>query len=1157
MNKQFEQIIDAEARQDALDITKSYAVQAPAGSGKTELLSLRFLRLLAVCEQPEEVLAITFTKKAANEMAERILDTLDWASQVDARQIERQLDRDRYAAAKSVLAQDRKNEWLLQQSPNRLRIQTIDSFCNFLASRLPILSNFGGPIQISENVNDCYSLAIQNCLKLLDEDNVASEPIAELMLHFGNDSSKVENLLLELLRQREQWIEDIVAVANSPQQALSYLTENLLELIEESLQAVAFHLQAYKARLIPLLHYATENLARDGSASILPDCAGLDELPDTDPDNLLSWTGLTALLLTRNEDKPAFRKSVNKNTGFPASSGSKEDKQLCSEKKQDMADLLKSLSESQELLQALDYLRRLPKPGEVAQTWKFLATLTKILPVLVAQLELAFARRGKVDYPQLSLAALRALGTDEAPTDLALSLDYQIKHVLVDEFQDTSSAQMSLLHKLTAGWVPDDGRTLFVVGDAMQSCYSFRNANVGLFIKLRESGVGSIKLEPIDLLANFRSDAGIVNWVNSIFSRAFPRRNDISRGAVSYSRSAAIHPADIATAVSTRCYQYDESSKAEAHLEEAAYIADEISRLRSHHPEAKIAILVRGRQHLEFILPALREAEIPWLANEIDKLDDQRIITDMISLTSAICNKADRLSWLALLRAPWCGLKLEDLLIVANWNPKFSILESLSQLTAGSAQDGLSPDGLLRLKKVTPLLINAITDKTRYRLSRVMQSLFADLDGAQTLQSTSELHNLEKFYELIRESEVAGGIENFADFQRKVESSFIATPANSQDNNPIHVMTIHKSKGLEFDHVFLPCLARAGRTDDESLLLWHQRLNQAGNNKLFLATLAATGSEDDSLYNLLKFEKSEKSRFETTRLLYIGITRAMKSVYLSAALPDKDGKTGKPFSRSLLHTIWDSLLSEDYADSAISYIPVNSTAARLLHQEDPLLRAPVLWRLPSKFFKPGQATDETPNSAIDQLAENKHELVQDEFVQDNQLQVQIGNLIHEVLQSYLDNSNLLKPENLPRLRQRWQRRLQSFDFSSEEIQAALDVIQNSLLTTLGNDKINWIFDSTLEESAAELSVQTCNNGFLRTHVIDRTFIDKRGQRWIIDYKSSSKPENLSVASFLDEQIQLHAAQLSRYKSLFKEERNRGIRTALLFTSLPELVEYNS
>ncbi len=1150
-----QKISDFEARQTALDISNSYAVQAPAGSGKTELLSLRFLHLLAVCQQPEEVLAITFTKKAANEMADRILSTLDWASRVDSTEIEKQLDQDRYTAAQSVLAQDRKHGWLLQQSPNRLRIQTIDSFCNFLASRLPILSNFGGPLKISEQVDDCYRMAIQDCLQLLNDDSALSDSIAKLMLHFDNDSNKIEGLLLDLLKQREQWIEAIVDVASSPEQALYYLTENLLELVEESLNAALYHLLPVQSELIPLLRYATENLSREVNGSALLRCADLDELPDSDPGKLSIWVGLVGLLLTKDKKNPAFRKQVDKNSGFPAPSGSKQEKQLSAEKKQAMKALLGTLSQSNAALEALDYLRRLPLPDDDALSWDFLGTLTAILPTLIAQLELAFTRKNKVDYPQVSLAALRALGTDENPTDLVLSLDYQIKHILIDEFQDTSSTQMQLLHKLTAGWEANDGRTLFVVGDAMQSCYSFRNANVGLFIKLREVGLRNINIEPIDLMANFRSDAGVVSWVNSVFSNAFPGLNNISRGAVSYSESQAVHGTGLETAVSTRCYQYDENSKTEAYLEEAAFIADEISRLRTDCPESKIAILVRSRAHLEFILPALREAEIPWLANEIDRLTSLEIISDIMSLTNAICNQADRLSWLALLRAPFCGLQLQDLLIVANWNTETSILENLSQLSAESTHSDLSNDGVLRLRRIIPALANAVVRKEQYPLSRVIQSLFKELGGNKLVHSVSELDSLDRFYQLIRSAEVAGELENIAEFRHRVASSFVSSLPVGGNSNPVHVMTIHKSKGLEFDHVFLPGLARPSRADDKSLLLWHQRLNQHGEGKLFLATLSATGSADNNLYNLLQFEKSEKSRFENTRLLYIGVTRAMKSVYLSATLADKDGELSKPGSRTLLHTIWDSLLSSEEAVAGLSTIVVGSSLLASQYQQNPLLAAPKISRLPSSHFEAEQAAS---SLSITETAKfmDLDEKTAVELTLNNQLQIQIGNLVHEALQGYLDNPKILSAGNIPRLQHHWRKQLDSFYFSGEEIDAALTTISNSLLATINNEDINWIFDHSLEQSAAELSMQIYANGYLETHVVDRTFLDDCRQRWIIDYKSSSKPDNQPLAEFIDEQIQLYRPQLSRYSSLFADEANKGIKTALLFTSLSILVETN-
>jgi ATP-dependent helicase/nuclease subunit A len=1136
------QIIDFNARQNALDITRSIAVQAPAGSGKTELLSLRFLKLLAVCKQPEEVLAITFTKKAANEMAERILRTLNWAQQADPDSLETQLDQDRYRISKSVLAQDKKESWQLQQSPNRLRIQTIDSFCNFLASRLPILSNFGGPLQISEQIEDCYQLAIRNCLKLIDEDLPISPAIGQLMLHFDNDSEKLETLLCSLLKQREQWIGDIVGVASSGQEAIEYLTLSVWELIDESIEDARTLLQPYSNELLPLLDFATKNLAKDDSDSQLLLCSDLNALPDPGHENLPVWLGLCQLLLVKTDS--AFRKDVRNDVGFPPQSGSKEDKALQKEMKAAMKALLSAMNESPELLRALDYLRRLPMPDEDELSWDFLKTLTQVLPTLMAQLELAFTKKNKVDYPQVSLAALRALGSETSPTDLALSLDYQIKHILVDEFQDTSSSQMELLQKLTAGWEEQDGRTLFVVGDAMQSCYGFRNANVGLFIKLRESGLGHIPMTPIDLLANFRSDSGVVDWVNDVFSGAFPTRNDISRGAVSYSHSRAVHPADIEPAVSTRIYQFEDGNKLSAAMDEAAYIADEIFRLRKQHPNRKIAILVRSRPHLEFILPQLREAEIPWLANEIDRLDTLPLITDLISLTGSICNQADRLSWLSILRAPWCGICLEDLHIVANKSEKVSILDGMSQLCTDEKNSELSEDGLLRLQNLLGVMRQAISAKQQSKISRVVRAAFMALKGEDIIRNASEHDSVERFFEILNTSEVAGSLENFADFRSRIERSFVSSAPSATESNPVQIMTMHKSKGLEFDHVFLPGLARTSRSDEKSLLLWHQRLNAYGENKLFLATLSATGIKDNSLYNLLRFEKNEKSSLESTRLLYIGVTRAIKSVYLSATLADKDGDVAAPSSRSLLATIWENLIPE-----SVDYIPVRSNL-ETLEQQKPLQTAAIIRRLPSDSFSSIEPNSNAEGDSIEQ----DEDISLTDLTVDNQLQIEIGNLVHEALQNYLSNNRLLNSENMQGLKSYWRRCLDAFAFDTAEIDEALYAIENSLRSTLQDSQLSWVFDHQHEQSAAELALQTYANGYVHTHVIDRTFIDAEGVRWIIDYKSSQPSKQQSLDDFLTEQTTLYSDQLSRYKNLFSKESNKGVKTALLFTSLQKLVE---
>ena len=108
---------------------------------------------------------------------------------------------------------------------------------------------------------------------------------------------------------------------------------------------------------------------------------------------------------------------------------------------------------------------------------------------------LVFAERGEVDHAEIAAGAVRALGEESAPTDLLLALDERLSHVLVDEFQDTSRSQWQLLAALTAGWTPGDGRTVFAVGDPMQSIYRFREADVGLFLRAWREGLPNVRFE--------------------------------------------------------------------------------------------------------------------------------------------------------------------------------------------------------------------------------------------------------------------------------------------------------------------------------------------------------------------------------------------------------------------------------------------------------------------------------------------------------------------------------------------------------------------------------------------------------------------------------------------------------------------------------------
>src|SRR5690606_11724167 len=132
-------------------------------------------------------------------------------------------------------------------------------------------------------------------------------------------------------------------------------------------------------------------------------------------------------------------------------------------------------------------------PAEFTDTqWCVLGAQLMTLKLAVAQLHLRFAETREVDFIEIAQRAVHALGSADDPGELLLKLDASIRHLLIDEFQDTSLTQIHLLATLTAGWQPDDGRTLFLVGDPMQSIYRFRKAEVGLFLQAAEQGVGEI-----------------------------------------------------------------------------------------------------------------------------------------------------------------------------------------------------------------------------------------------------------------------------------------------------------------------------------------------------------------------------------------------------------------------------------------------------------------------------------------------------------------------------------------------------------------------------------------------------------------------------------------------------------------------------------------
>ncbi|MEX2962250.1 UvrD-helicase domain-containing protein [Microbulbifer sp. TYP-18] len=1142
INKPVPQPADTQARRRALDISASFAVSAPAGSGKTGLLTQRMLKLLAHCQQPEEVLAITFTRKAAGEMRERVVEALRRAR--DNPRPQSPHEAVTWELATQLLARDQQQGWQLLQMPQRLRIQTIDGLCRSLAVQLPIESGLGAPGDPLEQTETAFELAIVNLLEVLDEETEG--PLAQVLLHLDNDLGQFHKLLQILLGNREQWLPSLLSVGTEG--ARDYFHFVIDELIVENLLQLSTQLCGLAGELLELADYAGTNLARTHPEHPVAGCADITELPATEVEALSLWTALTDLLVTR-EGK--WRSAVDKRIGFPP--GDRKDPATANAKeyKARFKALLAELADRPDLLGAIIEVRKLPgglAPGQ----WQLLQALGQVLPRLVAELKLVFQQLGATDYTEVAQAALLALGSSDAPTDLALKMDVQTRHILVDEFQDTSQLQLQLLEKLTAGWEAGDGRTLFIVGDGMQSCYGFRNANVGIFLNARAGGIGTVALQPLDLAVNFRSNAAVVDWVNRIFQRAFPARDNISRGAVRYLPSRTPEGGEspgLEPAVRFHGCINDANRACEARQVVAL-----VQRLRQQDPQGRIAILVRKKKHLQRILPALHSAGIEFQAPDLAPLSSKMTALDLLSLTRALLDPSDRISWLSLLRAPWCGLLLPDLHAVAMWRneglpptdpaacPLLLALREAEQIPL------LSDDGRARLKHLATPVSQAWRERGRKPLRSWIEGLWLALGGPATVAHKADLDNVQDFFQLLQEFDSGGGISDWESFQIALEKRF----ARPGDSAGVQVMTIHKSKGLEFEHVLIPGLDQGGKPSGDQLLRWTEWLNTEGESRFLLAPKNARG-DADPLFDFLKYDNDERERLEGTRLLYVGCTRAIHSLHLLACAKrnEKQIQPQAPPRASLLAAIWPSVVTGEGAGWCHWLEAENgdddTDASAPNHNY--LLRLPSQWQVPAlprgELLAAFRTEDYQPRQSDE---DNLPELGQ---VAQRWLR-HTGTVAHETLAT-IATSELCQwdQQRLQAQKPLWQLRLKQLGLSGDDLQNALAKVELAVRNTLRCETGRWLLDRNHGESACELELHSGGQQ-LRRSIIDRTFIDD-GIRWIVDYKTAEPPAGESEEQFLAAQLEKYRTQLEGYRRLMIARGERNIRCALYFPLLKQLV----
>ncbi len=1179
---------DWEAREQALGTQQSWIVEAPAGSGKTGLLIQRYLKLLGdeSVTDPQEVLAITFTVKATAEIRDRLLEQLEGASRQTALKTGDEFARETRRLAEAVLERDRLLGWGLLDDPQRMHLRTIDGVCVLVASSLPVLAGGGGQQTPVLDARRLYGAAARRTVLLLGgSDATLSDALRTVLLHRDGNLAECERLLAEMLAVRDQWGELIPLQPGELDE--TYLEETVLPQLKRALEL------AVLAGLRPLAEGMPKPFVREAMA-MAASLAGLEpymaevnplaacadgRMPgDEAEDAQARWRGLIHLLVTPSSG--TWRKSFAKNTiKFESTSAQKKQ----------MAALVDQVRDRNDLLGLIERVLKLPPAAYPMEQWEVAKALFRMLSRALVELQLVFAERGECDLVEVGLRARTALRNDQGPADLESALGTKLRHLLVDEMQDTSTSQYELIERLTQSW-DGQSQTVFLVGDPKQSIYLFRQARVERFLRtMREERLGEMRVKSLRLTANFRSQGGLVEEFNTAFSLLFPKVSEMADvDEIPYAPAEAvrervrggeaapngvmwhIHPlsstgAGGGSAMSRKEQRREEAETVRQIVQDWRARALPTQRKERNEPW-RIAVLVRGRSHLREIVAALQrddgEGAVPFRAVEIDALGDRPEVLDLTSLTRALLHGADRTAWLAVLRAPWCGLTLEDLHQLAGGDDTEFVERAIERLIEERGHL-LSDDGCTRLMRVWPVLQAARAKRARLTTAQLVERTWRSLGGDAYL-STAERGNAERYFELLDEIEAEGEEIDAGLLQQRLGKLYAEAETSPE---AVELLTIHKAKGLEWDVVLVPGLERKAPSGEKQLLTWNE-IDQEDKTAaaVVLAPIAGKGEASQALNDWLRSVQSVREAAERKRLFYVLCTRAREELHLFAAPKQKDDGSIVVEPNSLLKAAWPAAERHlpERGPVLLTPMPEESGVVALAAEAGVELRTGVrLQRLPAGFdakarlVGEGLGAERRWSGDEDGLGERAS------FVrpEGSFAARSFGNAVHGFLELAAKRmSQGAQAEELLAEMDGWEPRMHAVlrgdGLPPGLVERQAGRVRVAVERTLRDAVGRWMLEAHAE-GATEFALTTWRER--RSSVrVDRLFragfeplADGTDCLWIVDYKTTT-PGGDAVEEFLQAQRAKYGPQLEGYARALAS-RGAEIRVGLYYPLLAEMV----
>ena len=842
--EQREQDSDADARLYAVDPRHNVVLEASAGTGKTSVLVTRYVNLLKAGVDPANILAITFTRKAAAEMRERILREL------------------RRAAATSELDRAR---WLdLRDRLGDIAISTIDAFCLSLLREFPLEADIDPAFELADEteVPRLIATSLDRTMRILvaiaREDRDVALVLAQLGI--GRTRDGLTTLVDRRLVARDA-LDRFLARGPRHLEALQ-ICRDAAAALEDVLQAIPGGLAAF-LQAGPHAHPRYSLFLRD--------VRRLESLGDQPEAVIRSVLERVSGHFLTNEGKARKGSSIYpyNQAHYPAKDAMKRHRDAVFAAAPRVEQVMFAFNRDLNVVLARGVRR--------------------MFAVALDQYRRALEERAVLDFSDVLEKALQLLRQMDEFSQSRYRLESRFHHVLVDEFQDTSRAQWELVSLLVQAWGEGLGLaanpSIFVVGDRKQSIYRFRDADVAV---LQHAAEYIQKLRPEgrprrSIARSFRAVPGLLHFVNDVFTEM--SQPDAGSSGFTYEDRDRF-PVEPGSAVGDAVHEPILGvAVAESPDECAAAVADEIAKVldgsvtvrdkgtglvRPARP-GDIGILFRSRStHREFERE-LNARNIPTHVYKGLGFFDADEIKDVVALIRYLAEPTSHLRAAAFLRSRF--IRLSDAAL-AKLSPDLASVLMPAAIDADARLDDEDREVLAFARPAVARWL-ALVDRTTP--AELLDEVLAETGYAFELggpRRRQAWENLKKMRGLVRRMQNRG----YATLPR-IADYLISLSAGDESNavvealDSVNLMTVHAAKGLEFPIVFVVNLAKGASGPPRPV-----RVTLDSQDEPSVSVGPFVSDTDEA--------EKERERHETRRLLYVALTRARDRLYLSSTLKE-------------------------------------------------------------------------------------------------------------------------------------------------------------------------------------------------------------------------------------------------------------------------------